>query len=951
MRTIQSFPLHLHCLAGPDSGTLLPLEEGSFILGRGVQWSSSGVELTDLETSQLHACLTYSSVNYLVQVTDLHSLNGVFKGSFRRLLPGFPRSFTRFKPVVGTTVVHPGEVLKIGDNYWQLSTPDESFKLTEADFACAEASRRTFLNRRSWFFIFPLVSITMLLSRWLPLNLLKYLGMILVTTGVFMALRWWFVKQQVGKFSPAYIPHLPVVVGSKQVPAEVSFTLPDAVRVRWCKTFNVAWFTQGPGSACRLPAGLVEVEGTDLESHCLTLGLLTLLKLKQAGLTASLTVRKSGDVQVKSGEQTWLFSAGAGLEIVDLRLRLALAPVLRGAALNQVKRHYVGIALIQETLDLEALDRLVAVSEEKLLPDSPRVGGLRVPVGIDTEGNPLWIDLVTQGPHALITGTTGSGKSVALRTWLQQLCRYYTAQQLRLVLFDYKGGATLQGLQNYPHTEGLVTDLEAGLTQRILLGLAAELKSRERDLLRAGFADLAEWEEADADTAPPRILCVVDEFRVMQQTHAQDLETLLDLAGRGRSLGMHLVLATQSAGGVIPAQLRANVSLRIAFRTATLADSLDVLGSAQAFEVSEPGVSFISVAGQPELSRGRWAITSSTAQVEYGRKKAPTLWQPSLGEAFESGRLSIPVDDADCFLGWVDLPQQRDFMPLVWKTGVLVVAAEGTVRERLLQQCGASACISLDEADISLWWVLLNNARILGIPVLIADLYGFVQRVDAEFGLGSGRELWDEVIRGGQRVLVGVAPGELNLCKGVDKVLLRLGVSTGKSLGLSREILKGLELLPVLTANSEAFVEAIVLRWEGLETLAGAVTLTVGLQAGSAKRNSSAELVDIAEGDLLAVCRQKVSTTELLIYTDNISESTEIALLRAAGMVVRVESPKPAGMECADIKQNACCITGYTRLLAGQLQWLKLPKYLKLLLVADRGVWLKNGGMWLRYTG
>jgi S-DNA-T family DNA segregation ATPase FtsK/SpoIIIE len=227
--------------------------------------------------------------------------------------------------------------------------------------------------------------------------------------------------------------------------------------------------------------------------------------------------------------------------------------------------------------------------------DAPRPSGLRATLGADQHGA-VSVDLVHDGPHALVAGTTGAGKSALLQTLVLSLALAHPPTRLAIALVDYKGGASLGACADLPHVVGQVTDLDGSLATRALAGLRAELNRRERELAAAGCTDLAAlWLAHDAGATstlpPPRLLVVVDEFRTMADEHPDFLPGLLRLAAQGRSLGMHLVLATQRPAGAIGPDLRANISLRIALRVTDVAESVDVLDSPDAASIlpSNPG--------------------------------------------------------------------------------------------------------------------------------------------------------------------------------------------------------------------------------------------------------------------------------------------------------------------------------------------------------------------------
>lgn len=227
-------------------------------------------------------------------------------------------------------------------------------------------------------------------------------------------------------------------------------------------------------------------------------------------------------------------------------------------------------------------------------------GGAGTVVGIDADG-PTVLDLVRDGPHALIAGTTGSGKSELLQTLIAGLAANHPPDRLGFLLVDYKGGAAFAECARLPHTAGLVTDLDAHLTRRALRSLDAEILRRERLFAAAGAVDLAGY----AATAPrepiSRLVIVVDEFATLVEELPDFVRGLVGVAQRGRSLGLHLVLATQRPSGVVSADIRANTELRIALRVADAGESSDIIGTADAAAISRrtPGRALLGSAASP----------------------------------------------------------------------------------------------------------------------------------------------------------------------------------------------------------------------------------------------------------------------------------------------------------------------------------------------------------------
>ncbi len=204
---------------------------------------------------------------------------------------------------------------------------------------------------------------------------------------------------------------------------------------------------------------------------------------------------------------------------------------------------------------------------------------------------PLALDLRADGPHALVGGTTGSGKSEFLQAWVLGLAATHSPQRVSFLFVDYKGGAAFAECVELPHTVGLVTDLSPHLVRRALTSLRAELRYREHLFNRKKVKDIVEFERSGDPDVPPSLVIVVDEFAALATEVPEFVDGVVDIAQRGRSLGLHLILATQRPAGVIRDNLRANTNLRIALRMADEADSTDVLGVplAAGFDPAIPG--------------------------------------------------------------------------------------------------------------------------------------------------------------------------------------------------------------------------------------------------------------------------------------------------------------------------------------------------------------------------
>lgn len=235
----------------------------------------------------------------------------------------------------------------------------------------------------------------------------------------------------------------------------------------------------------------------------------------------------------------------------------------------------------------------------------PRSTKMTIGEGLDGD---FALDLSKDGPHGLIAGMTGSGKTELLQTIIASLAIANRPDQMNFVLVDYKGDAAFSDCVDLPHTVGKVNDLDPHLVVRALESLQAELTVRKNMLAAAGVKDIEDYQRLQArepQRAPmPRLLLVIDEFAQMIKDLPDFVKGLVGIAQVGRSLGVHLLLATQRPSGSVSPEIRANTNLRISLRVADAADSSDVLNSPEAAAIpkSSPGRGFARLGAGSLLS-------------------------------------------------------------------------------------------------------------------------------------------------------------------------------------------------------------------------------------------------------------------------------------------------------------------------------------------------------------
>ena len=240
-------------------------------------------------------------------------------------------------------------------------------------------------------------------------------------------------------------------------------------------------------------------------------------------------------------------------------------------------------------------------------PRTPQHARLRVPLGVTEDGEVVELDFKESaqsgmGPHGLLIGATGSGKSELLRTLVLGLCATHSSEILNLVLVDFKGGATFLNMEKLPHTSAVITNLadELPLVDRMRDSLQGEVIRRQELLREAGYANLFDYEKArlgGARLAPmPSLLLIVDEFSELLSSKPEFIELFVMIGRVGRSLGVHLLLASQRLDEGSIHKVAGHLSYRIALRTFSSMESRSVIGITGAYELpSAPGHGYLKI--------------------------------------------------------------------------------------------------------------------------------------------------------------------------------------------------------------------------------------------------------------------------------------------------------------------------------------------------------------------
>jgi S-DNA-T family DNA segregation ATPase FtsK/SpoIIIE len=304
----------------------------------------------------------------------------------------------------------------------------------------------------------------------------------------------------------------------------------------------------------------------------------------------------------------------------------ALAPLRLSGERDQVLSRTVSLPRMLGVGDLAELDPTTLWRT----PDDESL--LRIPIGVSGTGEDLVLDLKESaqggiGPHGLVVGATGSGKSELLRTLVTGLTMTHSPEHLSFVLVDFKGGATFAGVTELPHVAGLITNLadDLALVDRMRAALIGEQQRRQQMLRDAGNVDsVREYQLLQAQGGTdvhgkplepmPYLMIVVDEFGELLSQRSDFIELFVQIGRVGRSLGMHLLLATQRLDEGRLRGLESHLSYRISLRTFSAAESKAVIGTADAYKLPPiPGSAYLKV-DESVYERFRVAHISGTYQ-------------------------------------------------------------------------------------------------------------------------------------------------------------------------------------------------------------------------------------------------------------------------------------------------------------------------------------------------
>lgn len=258
----------------------------------------------------------------------------------------------------------------------------------------------------------------------------------------------------------------------------------------------------------------------------------------------------------------------------------------------------VGISHLPDAISFLEMEKVGKVEQLNILNRwniNDSTSSLKAEIGIDEQGDLMYLDLheKAHGPHGLIAGTTGSGKSEFIITYILSMCINYSPDDISFILIDYKGGGLALAFENksagviLPHLAGTITNLDKAEMDRTLVSIDSEVKRRQkmfneaRERLGESTIDIYKYQtfyhDGRLDEPIPHLFIICDEFAELKSQQPEFMDNLISVARIGRSLGVHLILATQKPSGVVNDQIWSNSRFKVCLKVQDENDSREML--------------------------------------------------------------------------------------------------------------------------------------------------------------------------------------------------------------------------------------------------------------------------------------------------------------------------------------------------------------------------------------
>lgn len=339
---------------------------------------------------------------------------------------------------------------------------------------------------------------------------------------------------------------------------------------------------------------------------------------KSCNQILSMSAQDTGErIDTEDGRQTQQFRFSALSDIAMERLAYKLAPVycdeisLESSLTKSYSFFQMMNIFAAEDIDLGKNWSSANIAKT-----------MAAPLGINSKNEIVALDLheKAHGPHGLVAGTTGSGKSEILQSYILSMAIHYHPYEVGFVIIDFKGGGMANQFRDLPHLIGTITNIDGKEIDRSLKSIKAELQKRQRLFAEQDVnkidAYIQKFKKGEAKVALPHLIIVVDEFAELKADQPEFMKELISAARIGRSLGVHLILATQKPSGQVNEQIWSNSRFKLCLKVQTQEDSKEVIKSPLAAEIREPGRAYLQVGNNEMFELFQSAYSGEGASVD-----------------------------------------------------------------------------------------------------------------------------------------------------------------------------------------------------------------------------------------------------------------------------------------------------------------------------------------------
>ncbi len=342
--------------------------------------------------------------------------------------------------------------------------------------------------------------------------------------------------------------------------------------------------------------------------------------------------------QVESGEkvQEFYYSHISGKRAAEAALRLGCVYVEEVNLESTLTKNITLFELLQ-------IGEVSELQLERRWKYSRIYDSMAAPLGVKSGDEIVYLDLheKAHGPHGLVAGTTGSGKSEILQTYILSMATLFHPYEVGFIIIDFKGGGMVNQFKDLPHLNGAITNIDGKEINRSLLSIRAELRKRQELFAEHEVNHIDDYirlfKEGKAQRPLPHLILIVDEFAELKSEQPEFMKELISAARIGRSLGVHLILATQKPAGVVNEQIWSNSKFKLCLKVQNKEDSNEVLKSPLAAEIREPGRAYLQVGNNEIFQLFQSAYSGATVpNTSVGEIKPFSVYQVDL-----AGRRSI----------------------------------------------------------------------------------------------------------------------------------------------------------------------------------------------------------------------------------------------------------------------------------------------------------------------